>query len=107
MIMGCARDIVEHVGVPRFFHSDFPLGHSAGKPHNTDSQAQTLKHALKMLETSNAPRTTVVSSQVWAANDAWKNDFLNIERLSAREIEVLREEYKAQRDAAGKLKRLV
>ena len=33
--------------------------------------------------------------------------FLNIERLSAREIEVLREEYKAQRDAAGKLKRLV
>jgi hypothetical protein len=44
---------------------------------------------------------------VWAANDAWKNDFLNIERLSAREIEVLREEYKAQRDAAGKLKRLV
>ena len=26
VIMGCARDIVEHVGVSRFYFSDFPLG---------------------------------------------------------------------------------
>ena len=27
---GCAKDIVEHVGVPRFLFSDFPLGNAAG-----------------------------------------------------------------------------
>ena len=32
VIMGCAKDIVEHCGVPRFLWSDFPLGNSAGRP---------------------------------------------------------------------------
>ena len=30
VVMGCAKDIVEHVGVPRFLFSDFPLGNAAG-----------------------------------------------------------------------------
>ena len=33
VIMGCARDIVEQAGVPRYLWSDFPLGNSAGKPN--------------------------------------------------------------------------
>ncbi len=32
VIMGCARDIVEHVGVPRLLFNNFPLGNSAGLP---------------------------------------------------------------------------
>ncbi len=32
LVMGCAKDIVEHCGVPRFLFSDFPLGNSAGRP---------------------------------------------------------------------------
>ena len=40
--MGCAKDIVEHCGVPRFVFSDFPLGNAAGKPHDIESQRQTL-----------------------------------------------------------------
>lgn len=102
--MGCARDIVEHVGVPRFYFSDFPLGHSAGKPHDEDSQMQTLKDALKLLETATQPRTTVESNQVWSQDASWKNDFLNIERLSPMEINALRENYKKQREAAAMLK---
>lgn len=104
VIMGCARDIVEHVGVPRFYFSDFPLGHSAGKPHDEDSQMQTLKDALKLLETATQPRTTVESNQVWSQDASWKNDFLNIERLSPMEINALRENYKKQREAAAMLK---
>ncbi|MDB9797216.1 hypothetical protein OAB85_00980 [Pseudomonadales bacterium] len=104
VIMGCARDIVEHVGVPRFYFSDFPLGHSAGKPHDEDSQMQTLKDALKLLETATQPRTTVESNQVWSQDASWKNDFLNIERLSPMEVNALRENYKKQREAAAMLK---
>ena len=33
--MGCAKDIVEQAGVPRFLFSDFPLGNPAGKPKDT------------------------------------------------------------------------
>ncbi len=39
VVMGCAKDIVEHAAVPRFLFSDFPLGNSAGKPHDEASQA--------------------------------------------------------------------
>ena len=31
VVMGCAKDIVEHCGVPRFLFSDFPLGNAAGQ----------------------------------------------------------------------------
>ena len=52
VVMGCAKDIVEHAAVPRFLFSDFPLGNSAGKPHDVASQAQTLELALRLLETA-------------------------------------------------------
>ena len=46
VVMGCAKDIVEHAAVPRFLFSDFPLGNSAGQPHDPKSQAFTLELAL-------------------------------------------------------------
>src|SRR5699024_6014034 len=59
VILGCAKDIVEYCGVPRFVFSDFPLGNAAGKPHDTVSQEQTLELGLALLEHAFAPRTTV------------------------------------------------
>jgi hypothetical protein len=56
IVMGCAKDIVEHVGVPRFLFSDFPLGNGAGRPNDPDSQAFTLELALRVLESAPAPR---------------------------------------------------
>ena len=55
VVMGCAKDIVEHAAVPRFLFSDFPLGNSAGKPHDVGSQALTLELALRLLERRPAP----------------------------------------------------
>ena len=50
VVMGCAKDIVERVGVPRFAFSDFPLGNAAGRPHDVPSQDATLELALSLLE---------------------------------------------------------
>ena len=52
VVMGCAKDIVEHCGVPRFVFSDFPLGNAAGKPRDAASQALTLELALRTLESA-------------------------------------------------------
>src|SRR5205814_9170817 len=54
IVMGCAKDIVEHVGVPRFLFSDFPLGNAAGRPNDPESQAFTLDLALSVLERASA-----------------------------------------------------
>ena len=86
VVMGCAKDIVEYVGVPRFLFSDFPLGNSAGRPKDRESQVITLDLALRILESAPAPRTTVQSPLRWSANPDWKLDYCNIERLTREEI---------------------
>src|SRR4051794_8972721 len=98
--MGCAKDIVEYVGVPRFLFSDFPLGNPTGKPHNPESQAFTLELALRVLDTAPAPRTAVQSPLRWSADPAWKLDYSNIAQLSPEEIARRRAEFDRQKEIA-------
>jgi D-proline reductase (dithiol) PrdB len=100
VIIGCAKDIVEYVGVPRFLFSDFPLGNAAGKPKDKDSQAATLELALRVLETAPGPRTTVQNPQRWNADGLWKLDFSNIDQLSKEEISKRRAEFDRNKEIA-------
>lgn len=93
VIMGCAKDIVEHVGAPRFLFSDFPLGNAAGKPHDPASQYATLKMALDLLEAAPGPMTTWRNPQRWSDDHTWKEDISNVDKLSAEEIQRRREEF--------------
>jgi hypothetical protein len=105
VVMGCARDIVEHVGVPRLLFSDFPLGNAAGKPHDAASKIATLELALALLESATAPRTTVQSPQVWDSGSAdWKLDYSNIARLSPEEIARRRVEFDRGKEVAKALR---
>jgi hypothetical protein len=108
VIMGCAKDIVEHCGVPRFLFSDFPLGNSAGRPFDAESQALTLELALRVLETAPAARTTVQSPLRWRDDADWKLDFSNLDRMTPEQIAERRREFdeiktiaKAKREASG------
>ena len=93
VIMGCAKDIVEHCGVPRFLFSDFPLGNSAGRPFDVESQAATLELALRVLESAPASRTTVQSPQRWRDDASWKLDFSNLDKLRPEDIAERRKEF--------------
>jgi D-proline reductase (dithiol) PrdB len=100
VIMGCAKDIVEHCGVPRFLFSDFPLGNSAGRPFDPASQAATLELALRVLESAPAPRTTVQSPQRWSEDASWKKDYNDLSTLSAEKIAERRKEFDVVKDIA-------
>jgi D-proline reductase (dithiol) PrdB len=93
VIMGCAKDIAEHCGVPRFLFSDFPLGNSAGRPFDVESQSATLELALRVLETAPAARTTVQSPQRWRADASWKLDFYDLAQLTPEQIAERRKEF--------------
>jgi D-proline reductase (dithiol) PrdB len=95
VIMGAAKDIVEHCGVPRFVFSDFPLGNSAGKPFDPDSQAATLELALRVLEGAPAPRTTVQSPQHWSEDASWKLDYHNLATMTPEEVAEHRREFES------------
>jgi D-proline reductase (dithiol) PrdB len=100
VLMGCAKDIVEHAAVPRFLFSDFPLGNAAGKPHDPGSQEATLALALELLVRATAPRTTVQSPQRWSNSPEWKLDYCNVERVAPAELARLRAEFDAAKRTA-------
>jgi hypothetical protein len=100
VVMGCARDIVEYAGAPRFLFSDFPLGNSAGRPHDPGSQRLTLELALRLLESAPGPRTTMQSPLRWSDDPSWKLDYNNIDRLPPEELARLRRAFEDEKNAA-------
>ena len=104
VVMGCAKDIVEQAGVPRFLFSDFPLGNGAGKPHDGASQRQTLELALQLLASATRPRTTLQSPLRWSASADWKLDYCNAERATPAERARARAEFDAVKAQARALK---
>ncbi|MBV8122336.1 MAG: glycine reductase [Alphaproteobacteria bacterium] len=104
VIMGCAKDIVEYVGVPRFLFSDFPLGNSAGRPRDPASQSFSLELALRVLATAPAARMTAQSPLRWSDDPSWKLDYANIERLSAEEIGQRRAEFDREKEIAKRVR---
>jgi hypothetical protein len=100
VIMGCAKDLVEYAGVPRFLFSDFPLGNPCGRPHDPASQAATIELALRVLESAPGPRTTVQNPLCWSDNPDWKLDFSNVALLSAEEIARRRAEFDREKEKA-------
>jgi glycine/betaine/sarcosine/D-proline reductase family selenoprotein B len=100
VLMGAAKDIVEHAAVARFLFSDFPLGNAAGRPHDPASQAATLELALRVLESAIAPQTTVQNPLRWNDDGMWKCDYLNLEQIGAEELARRREEFDRQKELA-------
>jgi len=101
VILGCAKDIVQRAGAPRFVFSDFPLGNGAGKPDDPTSQAETLALGLDLLEKADAP-TTVDSPQIWSPSHAWKQDYSNPAKLTPEELAARRKAFDEQKAAAKK-----
>jgi len=79
VILGSARDVVEHCGVARFVFTDFPLGNPCGKPYDVAMQRAIVGFALDLLESARAPRTTVQTPFVWTEDQAWRDNYMRIE----------------------------
>ena len=105
VIIGCARDIVEYVGVPRLMFSDFPLGAACGRPFDLGSQEASLEIALRVLESAPGPRTTVQNPLRWSGPDDWRLRYMNPDRLSAAELTERRRAHEQSRSIGADLRR--
>ena len=104
VIMGCAKDIVEQVGVPRLLFSHFPLGNAAGLPHDPQSQLKTAQLALTLLVDASAPRTTLINPIPWPGPCGWEKDYCNAQLLSKEEIARRKAEFDRGKDEAKRLR---
>ena len=72
VVVGTARDIVEHCGVARFVFVDFPLGSPCGEPGDIVQQREIFQMALDLLETADGPRATREAGSSGSTGDEWK-----------------------------------
>ncbi len=52
---------------------DFPLGHTAGRAHDVQSQRAVVVAALRLLEEAQQAGSTTKLRQRWSEDDAWKD----------------------------------
>lgn len=79
VVFGCARDIVERCGVPRFVFADFPLGNPCGKPYRPDIQRAIVEMGLDLLAASE-PQPTFAVPFAWGDDTTWKEKVFTAER---------------------------
>lgn len=104
VVMGCASDIVQSAGAPRFVFSDFPLGNSAGRPYDKESQQIILNAALDTLENATESGTVVQSPLKWVGRENWKNFYSNPDLLSPEEIAERRAKFDEAKSVARALR---
>ena len=80
VVIGCAKDIVEHCGVARLVFTDFPLGNPCGRPTDLEMQRSIVGAGLELLESAKGPRTTVETPYLWSEDESWKRLVLTKER---------------------------
>ncbi len=99
VIMGSAKDIVEHCAVPRFFFVDFPLGNPCGIPWDRPMQDRLVAQALGLFESATQAQTTVAAGVAWPG-DQWKANYMAVTEENRAELaakgEALRERRKAR-----------
>lgn len=104
VIVGSARDIVEHCGVPRFLFNDFPLGNPCGHPDRPDMQRAIVKSALGLLESANCPRTTLVSPYAWKDDPNWRARYGRVDPAERDRLIAVGEARRQRQEEAARLR---
>ncbi len=105
VIIGSARDIVEHCGVPRFLFTDFPLGNPCGHPWRADMQREVVASALNLLQSASSARTTVVSPFKWKDDPAWRERYGRVSAAERDRLIAVGEERRKRQQEVLRLKR--
>jgi D-proline reductase (dithiol) PrdB len=100
LIIGSGIDVVQHCAVPRYLHSDFPLGNPCGVPYDKEMQFEIMHQGLSLIETAKKPQTTERTPFCWK-HDLWRDDYLRVDTSNIEELRQ-RGERRRQQQAADK-----
>jgi hypothetical protein len=82
LCLSSALSITRAVNPPRAVYLDFPLGHTAGRPHDRELQRAILRDALRAFETLDEPGQVSMLPYSWGEDEAWKHAALGAPRGS-------------------------
>ncbi len=72
LCLASALDIVEAGNPPRATFLDYPLGHTGGKPFDTDDQYSVVHASVMALQSLSQPGEIVRLSNRWSIDEAWR-----------------------------------
>ena len=103
VLIGSAKDVVEHCGAPRFYFTDFPLGNPCGHPWKPEMQLEILRQALRLFDDAEAPGTTVKAPFTWTQTGAtWRQRYGRVGPDNVEKLRALGDE-RRRRQAARKI----
>ena len=97
VVIGTARDIVEHCSVPRFLFVDFPLGSPCGSPFDVEMQREIVTSGLSLFTTATEGGTTEQHPFTWPQGESWKETIFTPEQPFLSEEAVKNWEARKQR----------
>ena len=103
LILGSARDIIDHCGVPRFLFNDFPLGNPCGRPWDREMQRAIVAQALALFESAETPRSLEQTPFRWAhgsQDEAWRQGYLELDPVKREELRAAGERRRASQQRA-------
>ena len=71
--MSSARDITRAAWPPRSAYLDYPLGRTAGKPHEPELNLQILRDTFAAFENLGVPGSMAHLPYRWSDTDRWKD----------------------------------
>ncbi len=102
VVVGSAKDIVEHCGVPRFLFVDFPLGNPMGAPYNRKMQLEISRLAVQLLEQATEHGTIKRAPFEWPGDPDWRAIYNRVNDSNAASLKALGERRRDYRRALPK-----
>lgn len=107
VIIGSAMDIIVHCGVPRYLHTDLPLGNPCGKPYDAAMQSAIVRQALNLVVAASNPQTIERAPFTWGDDNSWRDRYLRVDDSNRQQLAALgeqRRQLQLTRKARGELR---
>lgn len=107
VVIGSAMDVVTYCGVPRYVHSDLPLGNPCGVPYDRLMQRSIVITALSLLEDATRPNSVIRSCAKWSGMPHWRDDYSKVDDSNREQLRLKGEARRLQQakdKAAGKVR---
>ena len=102
VVVGSALDIIKHVGVPRYLHTDFPLGNPLGTPYDREMQRQHVDMTLDLLDKASQANMVSRSPFSWQGDAGWRDDYSRVTDANREALAAAGEARRAKQRAMKK-----
>jgi D-proline reductase (dithiol) PrdB len=98
LVVASALDIIKAGKPPRAAFVDYPLGHTTGKPFDSEDQYSIVRESLGLLEQFTTPGEVIDLARHWSDDESWKREAMNPDGGDTRQARDTSPQYQTDDD---------